>query len=88
MGVRSRRITVLLSGAPNDDEVLQTSLCFAAGEHCDLHVVLADSFPKGTFLRHLDGAMWEVARRGFPAPQVSVERRHRPAQQVPQVNAS
>lgn len=87
MGMKSTRISTLLSGAPNDAEVLRTSLCFAAREGCDLHVVLADSFPKGTFLRKLDVAMWEVSKRGLPPPQVSVERHHRTAESVPRVSA-
>lgn len=69
------RISVLLSGAPNDDDVLQTTLRFAARERCALHVILADGFPKGTLLRHLDNALWQLARQGLPAPRVGVERR-------------
>ena len=87
MAVKSTRISVLLCGAANDDDVLQTSLCFAARERCELHVVLAGSFPKGTFLRHLDPAMWEVARRGLPAPQISVERRQRASEPLAEVRA-
>jgi len=68
-------ISIVLSGAANDDEVLQTALLFAARERAELRVVLADTFPKGTFLRHLDTAQWEVVRRGLPTTNVVVERR-------------
>ncbi len=88
MGVRSTRISVLLSGAPNDDEVLQTSLLFAARERCELHVILTDTFPKGTFLRHLDVATWEAVKRGLATPQVSVERKQAQAEPLRQVRAS
>ena len=87
MGVNSTRISVLLSGAPNDDGALQTSLCLAAQERCDLHIMLAESFPKGRFLRRLDTAMWEVTKRGLPPPRVSVERRHRGCEAATTENA-
>ncbi|HLG71358.1 MAG TPA: hypothetical protein VK009_13105 [Chloroflexota bacterium] len=76
--MNEERISVLLSGAPNDDDVLQTAMRYAARQRCELHVTLAGGFPKGTFLRHLDAAMWELARAGLPAPRVGVERQ-RPA---------
>ena len=66
---------MVLSGASNDADVLQTSLCFAAREKCDLKVVLAATFPKGTFLKQLDQAMWQVTKLGLQPPQVAVERR-------------
>ena len=78
--MNEERISVLLSGAPNDDDVLQTAMRYAARQRCELHVVLASSFPKGTFLRHLDAAMWELARAGLAAPRIGVERQ-RPAPQ-------
>ncbi|HVA26043.1 MAG TPA: hypothetical protein VMW62_16845 [Chloroflexota bacterium] len=67
-------ISVVLSGAQNDDDVLRTSVCFAARERCELRVTLAPSFPRGTFLRRLDVALWRVAQLGLKAPQVTVER--------------
>ncbi len=76
--MKEERISVLLSGARNDDDVLQTALRYAARERCELHVILAGGFPKGTFLRHLDAAMWELARAGLPPPRIGVERQ-RPA---------
>ena len=68
-------ISVVLSGAENDGEVLKTAACFAAREKSQLKVALAPSFPRGTFLRQLDVALWRVAELGLPAPAVSVERR-------------
>ena len=78
--MNEERISVLLSGAPNDDNVLQTAMRYAAREGCELHVILAGAFPRGTFLRHLDAAMWELARVGLAAPRIGVERQ-RPAPQ-------
>ena len=73
--MNEERISVLLSGAPNDDDVLQSAMRFAARQACELHVILAGGFPKGTFLRHLDAAIWELARLGLPTPRIGVERR-------------
>jgi hypothetical protein len=67
-------ISVVLSGAQNDGEVLKTAACFAARQRSDLKVVLAASFPRGTFLKLLDSALWSVALIGLQAPSVSVER--------------
>lgn len=69
-------ISVVLAGAPNDDDVLQSAVCFAAREACVLRVVLADSFPKDTFPRHLDAALLESTKRGLRPPRVTVEQRH------------
>ena len=84
----SPRVTVLLSGAPNDVGALLTALCFAAREKCELCVLLADTFPNGSFSEYLDAALWEAARRGLPAPRVSVECPRHPAAALPTVGAS
>ncbi|HLY64409.1 MAG TPA: hypothetical protein VKU60_02650 [Chloroflexota bacterium] len=70
-------ISVLLSGAENDDDVLRTAACFAAREGCMLKVVLSTTFPKGTFLRRLDATLWRLAEQGLDAPRVVVERQRK-----------
>ncbi len=78
-------ISVVLSGAENDGDVLTAAACYAARQRCDLNVVLAMTFPSGTFLRRLDVALWRVAQLGLEAPQVIVERRRdRPKPQAPE----
>ncbi|MBV9121264.1 MAG: hypothetical protein JOZ39_11200, partial [Chloroflexi bacterium] len=76
-------ITVTLNGACNDAEALATALCYAAKAKCDARVILGTSFPRAGFMRLLDAASWEVARRGLPCPAISVERRREPPEPLP-----
>ena len=68
-------IGAVLSGAPNDEAVLQSVVMMAARERREVKVTLAAAFPKSGFLRMLDAALGRVALAGLPAPNVIVDRR-------------
>ena len=54
----------MLSGAPNDEAVLQSVVMMAARERREVKVTLAPAFPKSGFLRMLDAALGRVALAG------------------------
>ncbi len=67
-------ITVVLSGAPNDKEALQTAVRMAACESGQVRVVVARDCTREQIERHLDFVLWDVRERlKLPPPSITVE---------------
>lgn len=61
--LRSRRITVNLSGAAHDDDVLRSAMHYAVSERALLRIVLADIEQPDAFQDRLHLALLETVRR-------------------------
>jgi len=69
-GMRVRRVTVTLSGAENDKEVLRTAMRMAAQDGAELQVYLAHGCTHHDYEKHVDFALWDVEQQGLEPPPV------------------
>ena len=68
-------LSLSLSGAPNDAEVLRASLRMAAREGYEVRVILTRDFHRPGLLRMIDDALWDLAKLELYPPRVVVERK-------------
>jgi hypothetical protein len=72
--MRISRVGVVLNGAVNDKDILQSAVRVAAREGAKVRVALAPGCTREEFEKHLDFALWDVQHRlGLPAPEVTLE---------------